>query len=211
MTRFLLTCTLNLLTIVIIYINYLLVHTTIKSQLSLASLCNLVGYVVQRRILKIMKRNEMVVHPEGLISFQIRQVKFSNLRLKSNDKNHNTVWKKNILLVVTYHPWLESLSAIINKNLSNLHMDKDVKRVPTSQPVVSFCSAHKLNSYVVRAKLYPLEKTLFYESVRVNDTKFEKCYNLETSSRAFCVYKELSTSSTGKWNFWSKLLVLGMF
>ena len=160
MTRFLLTCTLNLLTIVIIYINYLLVHTTIKSQLSLASLCNLVGYVVQRRILKIMKRNEMVVHPEGLISFQIRQVKFSNLRLKSNDKNHNTVWKKNIQLVVTYHPWLESLSAIINKNLSNLHMDKDVKRVPTSQPVVSFCSAHKLNSYVVRAKLYPLEKTL---------------------------------------------------
>ena len=52
------------------------------------------------------------------------------------------------------------LSAIINKNLCNLHMDKDVKRVPTSQPVVSFCSAHKLNSYVVRAKLYPLEKTL---------------------------------------------------
>ena len=211
MTRFLLTCTLNLLTIVIIYINCLLVHTTIKSQLSLASLCNLVGYVVQRRILKIMKRNEMVVHPEGLISFQIRQVKFSNLRLKSNGKNHNTVWKKNILLVVTYHPWLESLSAIINKNLSNLHMDKNVKRVPTSQPVVSFCSAHKLNSYVVRAKLYPLEKTLFYESVRVNDTKFEKCYNLETSSRPFCVYKELSTSSTGKWNFWSKLLVLDMF
>ena len=39
-------------------------------------------------------------------------------------------------------------------------MDKDVKRVPTSQPVVSFCSAHKLNSYMVRAKLYPLEKTL---------------------------------------------------
>ena len=123
MTRFLLTCTLNLLTIVIIYINCLLVHTTIKSQLSLASLCNLVGYVVQRRILKIMKTNEMVVHPEGLISFQIRQVKFSNLRLKSNDKNHNTVWKKNILLVVTYHRLLKSLNASIDKNLNILYMD----------------------------------------------------------------------------------------
>ena len=34
----------------------LLTHTTLKSQLPLAKLCELVGYVVQKRILKIIKK-----------------------------------------------------------------------------------------------------------------------------------------------------------
>ena len=37
----------------------------------------------------------------------------------------------------------------------------------------------------------------------------QHCY-LKTSSRRFCVCKELGTTSTGKWNFWSKLLILDM-
>ena len=83
------------------------------------------------------------------------KVKFSKLRLKSNDKNQNI---KGIPLVVTYHPLLKSLSAIIAKNLSILHMDKEVKKVFTLPPMVSFCSARKLNGYLVRTKLYPLER-----------------------------------------------------
>ena len=54
--KVLLTCTLNLLTVVSNYTIYLLIHTTLNSQLSLARLCELVGYVVQRRILKIIKK-----------------------------------------------------------------------------------------------------------------------------------------------------------
>ena len=50
-----------------------------------------------------------------LISSEMRKGKFYNLRLKSNDKNHNM---KGILLLVTYH-----LSAIIDKNLGILYMD----------------------------------------------------------------------------------------
>ena len=37
--------------------------------------------------------------------------------------------------------------------------------------------------------------------------KFNKNCNLKTSSRPFCVCKELSTTSVVKWNFWSKLLM----
>ena len=40
--------------------------------------------------------------------------------------------------------------------------------------------------------------------------KFCKKYVLKTSSRPFCVCKELSTISIGKWNFWTKLLILDM-
>ena len=38
--------------------------------------------------------------------------------------------------------------------------------------------------------------------------KIYKNCGLKTSSRSFCVCKELSTTSTGKWNFWSNPLIL---
>ena len=76
---------------------------------------------------------------------------------KSNEKNHNM---KGIPLVVTYHPLLKSLSAIITQNLSILHVDKEMEKVFTPPRMVSFRSARKLNSYLVRAKLYPLERTV---------------------------------------------------
>ena len=41
--------------------------------------------------------------------------------------------------------------------------------------------------------------------------KFNKTWDLETSSRPFCVCNELGTTSIGKWNFWSKLLILDMY
>ena len=40
--------------------------------------------------------------------------------------------------------------------------------------------------------------------------KFYKICDLTTSSRPFCVCKELSTISIGKWNFWSILVILDM-
>ena len=59
-------------------------------------------------------------YPENLIRSEINKVK-SNFRPKNNNKNHNM---KGIPLVVTYHTLLKSLSGIIDKNLSILHMDK---------------------------------------------------------------------------------------
>ena len=85
----------------------------------------------------------------------MRNLKFSNLRLKSNDKSQNT---KGIPKIFTYHHLLKSLSAFTDKNLSNLYMNDDVKKVITPRPMVLFRSACKLNSYV--AKLYPLERTV---------------------------------------------------
>ena len=46
--------------------------------------------------------------------------------------------------------------------------------------------------------------------IKEKNTSKNFCKNcgLKTSSRPFCVWKELSIASTGKWNFWRKLLVL---
>ena len=71
---------------------------------------------------------------------------------------HNS--KKGIPFVVTYHPLLKSLSKIISKNLHLLYMNEEVKRVFTPGPMISFRSSRKLNSYLVRAKLYPTERVV---------------------------------------------------
>ena len=38
---------------------------------------------------------------------------------------------------------------------------------------------------------------------------YKKCY-LNTTSKPFCVCKELSTTSIGTWNLWGQLLILDM-
>ena len=72
-------------------------------------------------------------YPEDLINSEISKVKFSNLRLKSNDKNHNM---KGIVLVLTYCPMLKSLSAVVDKSLSILYMDNEVRKVFTPPPLI---------------------------------------------------------------------------
>ena len=72
-------------------------------------------------------------YPENLIRSEMNKVKFSIFRPKNSDKNHNM---KGIKLVVSYHPLLKSLSGIIDKNLSILHVDKEVKKLFTPRPIV---------------------------------------------------------------------------
>lgn len=93
------------------------------------------------------------------------KVKFSNLKIKSNGQNNNM---KSISLSPTNHPLLKSINTIFDKNLSLLYLNKDVKKGFTPRPIISFRSARKINSCLIRAKLYPLEIHL---SVRVNEAE----------------------------------------
>ena len=71
---------------------------------------------------------------------------------------------KAVPFVMTYHPKLKSMKKVILKYLDLLYMDNEVKRVFTLKPMISFRSARKLSSYLVRAKLYPTERIVgFYK------------------------------------------------
>ena len=103
-------------------------------------------------------------------------VKFSNIERKSNSKT-----QKGIPLVVAYYPLLKSLSIIVNNNIYLLHMDQEVKKTFTPQPMVSYRSTHKLSSYIVRAKLYPIERKV--GSCKCKGKRCEVCKNvLETDT-----------------------------
>ena len=51
-------------------------------------------------------------------------------------------------------------------------MNNKVKKVFTPKPMISFCSARKMSSYLVRAKLYPEEKLKVPLSVVVSVVRF---------------------------------------
>ena len=55
-------------------------------------------------------------------------------------------------------------------------MDKEVKKVFSVAPIVSFKSARKLCSYLVRAKLYPLQRTM--GPIKCNKPRCEVCINV---------------------------------
>ena len=91
-------------------------------------------------------------YPQDLINTEMNKVKFPFVENKNNKK------KKGIPFVVMFHPLLKSLGSILNKNYYLLQMNDEVKKVFSLRPMVSFRSARKLSSYLVRAKLYPVER-----------------------------------------------------
>ena len=80
-----------------------------------------------------------------------------NFSKKINPKEKE---KQGVPLVVTYYPSLNCLSKIIRDNLYLLYMNDEVKKVFSPKPMISFRSARKLSSYLVRAKLYPIDRVL---------------------------------------------------
>ena len=119
-------------------------------------------------------------YTEKLISAKMDKVKFSNIERRSNSKTQKT---QGIPLVVTYHPLLKSLSSIVNNNIYLLHVDQEVNRTLTPQPMVSYRSAHKLSSYLVRAKLYPIGRQVQVGLCKCKGKCCEVCKNvLETDT-----------------------------
>ena len=87
-----------------------------------------------------------------MIDEEMKKVKFSE-KISNNSKV-----SKGLAFVVTYHPSLNCLSRIIKDNLNILYMSRDTKVVFSPGPMVSFTSLHRISSYLVRAKLCPLER-----------------------------------------------------
>ena len=88
-----------------------------------------------------------------MIHAQMRKVKFGQ-RLKAGSKQASF----GVPFVITYHPKLKKIAQIMKKLEHLLYQDESVKRVFTPLPIVSYRSARKLSSYLVRAKLYLLER-----------------------------------------------------
>ena len=68
-------------------------------------------------------------------------------------------------------------------------MNEEVKSVFTPAPMISFHSARKLSSYIVRAKLYPLKRTI--GSVQCKGKQCQTCHNVKET-------ETFNSTATGK-------------
>ena len=78
-------------------------------------------------------------------------------------------------------------------------MDKEVKRVLTSKPMISFRSARKQSSYLVKVKLYPTERT--EGSCKRGAKRCEVCINVNKKTFTSTVTKETSIKSHSQSTF----------
>ena len=85
---------------------------------------------------------------------------------------------------MTYNPFLCHLGQTIRKNIFLLYQDKEVKRVFTPAPFVSFRTARTLRTHLVRAKIYPAEERLV-RSRKCLRNRCQVCKNIaeQTSSK----------------------------
>ena len=65
-----------------------------------------------------------------------------------------------IPFVVTYHPKVKKLGKLIKYLFPFLYSDEEVQKVFSSPLMVSYRSARKIKDYIVRCKLYPLERNV---------------------------------------------------
>ena len=56
-------------------------------------------------------------------------------------------------------------------------MNQEFKNVFTTGPILSFRTAMKIGSYLVSAKLCPLERTVSFK--KCDKSRFEDCLNIE--------------------------------
>ena len=94
-------------------------------------------------------------YPNKLIETETSKVKFSGQKVF-----HRTKAEKGVSLVVTHHPLLKTIGKIIHDNLYLLYMNEELKHLFTPGPIVTFTSSRNTSSYFVRAKFYPVERSV---------------------------------------------------
>ena len=80
-------------------------------------------------------------YPSDLVEGVTKKVEFIP---NVNNRNRGKLIK-GVPSAPTYHPTRKSLNKILTKNLYLLYIDKEVKKIFTSKPMMSFRSAKKLS------------------------------------------------------------------
>ena len=105
-------------------------------------------------------------YSKKMIDSQMAKVKFG--QQKSRELKSAT----GVPLVITYHPKIREIASSMI-----LYQDETVKRVFTPFPMVSYRNARKLSGYLVRDKLYPLERKR--GSFKCGSCRCQVCNNVE--------------------------------
>ena len=132
----------------------------------------------------------------------------NKVRLRGRQSSTETVTgpKKNgVALVLTFHPALENFNKVIRKHMTILHRDGTVKALFTPSPFVTYRTGYSLKNHLVRAKVYPLERTV--GSQRCNKPRCLTCRNVKETCTFQCSVDKQVYRINYQFNCDSKCLV----
>ena len=123
---------------------------------------------------------------EDIINTEIKKVVLAEHFAKPFNKNTG------VPFMLNYHPLLKKVNCIISKHLYVLYMNEEIKKVFELGITVLFWSPRNLRSYLVRAKLYPVERKT--GSCKCNGKTCQVCFNVSetetiSSTVAHILYK----------------------
>ena len=136
-------------------------------------------------------------YPEDVINSEMKKLVFTRNFSKSSNKN------KGVQFVLIYHPLLKNVNWIIRKHNDLLYVNGELKKVFQPGPMASFGSLRNLSSYLVRNKLYPMERKT--GSCKCNGNSCHVCLNdseTETLVRTVIRHVKLTISLTVMTNAW---------
>ena len=93
---------------------------------------------------------------------------YPEIMIDEEKGSNNSKGSKGVLLVVTYHPSLNCLLRVLKDNLNVLYISREAKAV--------FSPGLEISSYLVRAKLHPLERCV--GSRQCKKRRCEVCTNV---------------------------------
>ena len=99
-------------------------------------------------------------------------------------------------LVLTHNPNFNNLSFWVCKNLQFLYAYPETKRVFTPATFVSFRSARNLRSFLVRSKVYSLERKV--GSAKCNGKRYQVCLNINKTD----TFESFQTKQKYKINYY---------
>ena len=82
-----------------------------------------------------------------------------------------------------YYPKLKDLSKLIKKLFS--YSDSEVRRLFSSAPIVCYRSTRKIKDYLIRSKLYPIERKV--GSSRCGNLRCQVCTSIQVTD-TFCSF-----------------------
>ena len=127
-------------------------------------------------------------YPENIVDEELGKVDFSESSRRTNKRD------KGVWLVATYQPLLQNIGRIFHRHLDLFYTDQEVESIFTPGPMASFRSAKKNSSYLVRAKLYPLERRV--GSFKCGGRRCQVCLNVTETE----TFTSTSTNQTYKIN-----------
>ena len=95
-------------------------------------------------------------YPQRIVEKQVDRA----FRLPLEHDNQQNKMENGIPLVVTYNPAFRNLVTTLRKNFNILYSDAGVRTVFTPNPFITYRNARNLKSFLVRSKVYPLERTV---------------------------------------------------